>query len=96
VRYFLVMEKPGPTWDPARPRREQDGWGEHARFMDALADAGFVVLGGPLGDMEGDPMLVVDAASEEEARKRLAPDPWLEDGTLVIARVEPWEILLGR
>jgi hypothetical protein len=32
--------------------REQDCWDEHATFMDALADEGSVILGGPLG--EGD------------------------------------------
>jgi hypothetical protein len=28
--------------------REQEGWDEHARFMDALVDDGFVLLGGSL------------------------------------------------
>ena len=33
--------------------REQDGWDEHARFMNGLVDDGFIVLGGPLeGDRE--------------------------------------------
>src|SRR5256885_14753241 len=33
--------------------RKQAGWDEHARFMDGLVDAGFILLGGPLeGDHE--------------------------------------------
>jgi hypothetical protein len=30
--------------------REQDAWDEHAAFMEALVDDGFVVLGGPIGE----------------------------------------------
>ena len=32
--------------------REQERWDEHAGFMDSLAGAGFIVLGGPLGGGE--------------------------------------------
>jgi hypothetical protein len=32
--------------------REQEGWPEHADFMNELAASGFIVLGGPLGDEE--------------------------------------------
>jgi hypothetical protein len=48
--YYLVERAKGPAWDHSRERREQAGWDEHAAFMDALADEGFVVLGGPIGD----------------------------------------------
>jgi hypothetical protein len=46
---FAVRLKRGGPWDWSRDLREQDGWDEHARFMDALVDEGFIVLGGPLG-----------------------------------------------
>ena len=29
-----------------RDMREQDGWDEHAKFMDGLVDEGFILLGG--------------------------------------------------
>ncbi len=73
--------------------REQALWPEHARFMNALAAEGFVVLGGPLGDGE-DVLLVIHADSEASLRARLAADPWTEAGLLQVARVEPWTILL--
>jgi hypothetical protein len=44
---FAVTLVNGPRYDESRPRREQDGWDEHAAFMDALVDDGFVILGGP-------------------------------------------------
>jgi uncharacterized protein YciI len=74
--------------------REQKQWPEHAAFMNARAAEGFVVLGGPLGDGTRI-LLIVDAGSEEDIVTRLADDPWTPLGLLRIAKVEPWEILLG-
>ena len=74
--------------------REQNGWDEHAAFMDALVDDGFVALGGPLGD-GAEFLLIVDAESEQAVEARLADDPWTPMGLLRIARIERWEILLG-
>ena len=78
---------------PARGLREQDAWDEHAAFMDDLVDDGFVLLGGPLGANRA--LLIVEAASEEEVRERLAQDPWTPIRMLGVESVEPWEILLG-
>jgi uncharacterized protein YciI len=92
--YFLVTRGWGPAWDRARPRRGQDNWDEHAAFMDALAEEGFVVLGGPVGDVDtGRTVLVVRAESEEAVRERLAGDPWPED-LLTIESIEPWSVWL--
>ena len=90
---FVVTEVSGPRWDASRARREQDGWDEHAAFMDALVDDGFVVLGGPIGDGER-VMVVVEAEDENEVRRRFAADPWLPAGVLEIASIEPWTIWL--
>ena len=34
--FFVVRRQRGGPWDWSRDLREQDGWDEHARFMDAL------------------------------------------------------------
>jgi uncharacterized protein YciI len=73
--------------------REQDEWDAHARFMDALTDDGFVVLGGPVGDGER-VLLAVQAEGESEVEARFAEDPWRPMGLLLTAKIEPWEILL--
>ena len=75
--------------------REQERWDDHAAFMDGLAEAGFIVLGGPLGDRSRF-MHVVDAESEEEVEARFAADPWAPMDMLRTASVERWEILLGK
>lgn len=94
--YFLVELVAGPAWDPNQPRREQPGWTEHAAFMDGLVEEGFVVLGGPVGEGDGDHvMLVVEADDRASVHMRLAPDPW--DGTVLISRsIKPWQLWLRR
>ena len=93
--YYLVENAKGPAWDHSRRRREQSGWDEHAAFMDALVEEGFVVLGGPVGDGDGEnSLLVVDAGSEAIVRARLAEDPWFE-GVLTIESIRPWSVWLG-
>ena len=90
TRLFLVRKAPGPAWDPARGRREQDGWDEHAAFMDRLAERGIVVLGGPL-DGTANALVLLDAADEDEVRRILADDPWT--GTILeTASITPWTI----
>ncbi len=95
ARYFLVTRARGPAWDHDRVRREQQGWDEHAAFMDALVEQGFVLLGGPVGEGDGEEaLLVVDAASEAEVLSRLGADPWSDD-MLVTESVRPWSVWLG-
>jgi uncharacterized protein YciI len=93
VGAFVVIEVSGPSWDASHARREQDGWDEHAAFMDGLLEDGFVVLGGPIGDGER-VLLVVEAEDAEEVEERLAADPWLPAGILRIDSIEPWTIWL--
>ena len=50
MRIFVLTRERGPRWDGSRGLREQDAWDEHAAFMEALADEGFIFLGGPLGE----------------------------------------------
>jgi hypothetical protein len=71
---------------------DQEGWDEHAAFMDDLVDAGFVVLGGPLAD-EHRVVLAIEAGDEDQVRDTLARDPW--SGThLVVDTVDAWTIRL--
>jgi uncharacterized protein YciI len=92
--YYLVESAKGPAWDHSRPRREQAGWDEHATFMDRLVEQGFVVLGGPIGEGDGDnTLLVVDADDEATIRARLADDPWHDD-LLRIESIRPWSVWL--
>jgi uncharacterized protein len=92
ARYVVRVERGGP-WDWARDMREQDGWDDHARFMDKLFDQGFVILVGPL---EGgrETLWLVEADSEDVIRIRMAEDPWASNGMLRPVRIERWDIVL--
>jgi hypothetical protein len=92
-RLFAVIREFGPARDRSRSMRDHDGWDAHAAFMDRLADEGFIVIGGPLGDEER-VLLVVRAADKHEVERRFAEDPWAED-MLRIGSLEPLTILLG-
>jgi uncharacterized protein YciI len=83
----------GPTWDDTRGVGEEDGWDNHAEFMDSLVADRFIVVGGPVG--RGDLTAhLVEAADEQEIRYRLAKDPWEIDAHLTVESVEPWSLWL--
>jgi uncharacterized protein YciI len=91
--FFAVRLERGGPWDWSRDLRGQDGWEEHARFMDELVEDGFIVLGGPL-DGEREILHAISAPSAHAVRERLAQDNWTENGMLTIVSIEPWTILL--
>jgi uncharacterized protein YciI len=90
---FAVRLVHGPGWDSSRQVRAQDGWDEHAAFMDGLVDDGFIILGGPVGD-GAKTLHVVQAADEDEVRARLARDPWASAGLLRTGTIERWLLWL--
>jgi uncharacterized protein YciI len=90
--FHVVVHRSGPEWNPLLPLEEQSDWEAHASFMDALVAAGFIILGGPLGD-EHRVVHVIEADSETEVREKLAHDPWSETH-LRIESIEPWTIRL--
>jgi uncharacterized protein YciI len=90
---FAVRLVHGPGWDPSRPIRDQDRWDEHADFMDALVEDGFIILGGPVSHGE-QTLHVVEAADEHSVRTRFAQDPWASAGLLQVGTIEPWALWL--
>ena len=92
-RLFAVTRIKGKAWNSAKPMISHEQWGEHASFMDDLANDRFVILGGPVGD-KGDILLVVDAADEGEIRSTLARDPWSKLGLLELQSIQLWTVLL--
>jgi uncharacterized protein YciI len=93
MSYFLCTLVHGPAWDDTRGIREQEGWVEHASFMDDLVDEGVIVVGGPVGDGQYTAHLV-QGADADQVRARLAADPWSADGHLAVGLLEPWSLWL--
>ena len=93
MAHFVVRVRRGGPWDWSRDMREQVGWDEHARYMDALAEEGFAVLVGPL-EGEREVLWLVEAESEQAVRDRMAEDPWAANGMLTPDRIERWTIVV--
>jgi uncharacterized protein YciI len=94
---FAVTREAGPAWT-AGGIFDQPALDEHASFMNTLADEGFLRLAGPLAQsQEGHTrvLLIVQAESEAEIHRRLAPDPWTQAGLLTIAGIEEWNLIVG-
>ncbi len=92
---FVVRLRRGGPWNWSRGLRAQEGWDEHARFMDSLVDDGFILLGGPLDGENGKETLhIVEADSEDAIRERLRADPWAHNGMLTPVSIERWTVLL--
>jgi uncharacterized protein YciI len=95
---FAVIRQAGPAWTDGHGIAEQPAVGEHAAFMNALAEEKFVLFGGPLAGSEHGrvrALLIVNAESEAEIYRRLADDPWVPTKQLLTVSIEPWEIFVG-
>jgi uncharacterized protein YciI len=94
---FAVIREAGPGWNDGGIAGQPDV-NDHAGFMNALADEGFVLFAGPLAGTESGrlrALLVVDAENDHEIRSRLADDPWVHSDRLVITSIEPWNVIVG-
>jgi hypothetical protein len=79
VAYYAVIREAGAGWDASRTLRAQEKWDEHADFMEALVEDGFVLLGGPLEDGPKT-LLIVKAESEASHHQPAGPRSVDADG----------------
>jgi uncharacterized protein len=87
-RRVVVTIRRGVAWGDGPPEA-QPGWGEHAAWIDALADRGRIVLGGPFSDNSG-AMLLLEGIGVQEAELLFATDPFVKNGVFVVADVREW------
>jgi uncharacterized protein len=95
---YAVTREAGPGWTEGKGAFEQAAVNDHAGFMNALSDEGFVLFAGPLAGTEHDrigALLIADADSEADIQRRLADDPWTLTERLVITSIEPWNLMVG-
>jgi uncharacterized protein YciI len=88
------VERGGP-WDWSRDMRRQDGWDDHASFMDGIAEEGFLLMAGPL-EGSRETLWIVEADNKETIRTRMADDPWAANGMLRPVRIERWDVVIDR
>jgi uncharacterized protein YciI len=97
MSHYAVIREAGPAWLAGGIAAQPDV-GDHAAFMNRLADTGFLLFAGPLAGTENGRvrvLLVVDADGEDEIRRRLADDPWVRADRLATTSIEPWNVIVG-
>ena len=85
---FAIEIKVGPRWDPSKAPQEQAFFREHSANLRRLRDNGSVVLGARYADKG---LVVVAAASAEDARRMMDADPSVAAGTFVF-EVHPFNV----
>lgn len=93
-RIFAAIVERTSKWDSTKPPQEQDGFELHVKYMGSLEAERFIVLAGLLLKTN-DVLFLFRADSEAEVRRRLAEDPWQQDGHARLVRLEELSIRTG-
>jgi uncharacterized protein YciI len=97
MSHYAVVREAGAGWADGGIAGQPDV-ADHTGFMNGLAAEGLVLFAGPLAGTEGGRLrvlLIMDAESDAEVRRRLADDPWAQRDRLVIASIEAWNLIVG-
>lgn len=89
---MVVRFRAGPAWTSGRSW-EQEGWDEHAAFVDRLIAAGTFVMGGPYTDHSG-VLVVLEGVEPGEAGRLFDDDPFVLNGVFVLEDVRGWTVLV--
>ncbi|MEP6722342.1 MAG: YciI family protein [Variovorax sp.] len=89
---FVIYYRPGPAWIEGKSVFEQP-LQAHLAYMRSLTAAGTLRIGGPFTDDCGG-LIVVDAASGEEAQAIFEADPAVRD-RIMVAQAHPWKLMAG-
>ena len=95
---FAVHREAGPAWIEGKGAFDQPGTGDHAAFMNELADDGLIRFAGPLAGTENGRirvLLIAEATNEADVVARLSHDPWEVANRITTTGIEPWTLLVG-
>lgn len=90
---YAVRFLPGPKWVAGKSLKEQPGIGAHIANMQALAEKGALVCGGPFLDGTGG-LAVVRAASPQDAEALVRADESVTGG-LLVPEIHPWLLAMA-
>ena len=93
LQFFVLLHSPGPGWQAGVSFREQPKIVEHVRYMGGFMGTGQLALGGPFLDNSGG-MMILRAASIDEAQKIADADPCVKSGLLKVA-VREWRVVFA-
>ncbi len=90
--HFVMFQNPGPKWIEGVPYNLQPEFSKYVEYVNALHDAGQVVLSGPFmkkagglaGELADGGMTIFKAADLEEATRIATEDPTVKSGMLSV------------
>ncbi|MEP7180074.1 MAG: YciI family protein [Pseudonocardiales bacterium] len=94
--WFALMHTPGPAVPQGESVFDQPGIAEHYAFLRRRAEAGELVAAGPLLDVNGAGMTVLDVETAEEAQRLAATDDQAVAVGLLNVIVRPWRVVMTR
>lgn len=93
---FLSRDRPEPASDPQAWTDDDNRVGaDHFAYLQAGVADGVVVMAGRSQDGIGPAIVILEAASEEEARQFMEVDPFVASG-LFGASLHPFRVALQR
>lgn len=91
---FVAMVERTELWDRSKEAHEQVSFPEHAAYMAALEQSGFIAMAGLLAESELI-LFVLVAARVEEVRAKFAGDPMQQAGLARLIRLEEAHFRIG-
>jgi uncharacterized protein len=94
--WYVLQHTRGPAVPEGQSVFDHPGIAEHYAFLQRRSAAGELVAAGPLLDVRGSGMTILDVASQEEAvRLATVDDRSVATGVLDVA-VRPWQVMMSR
>jgi uncharacterized protein YciI len=94
--WYVLQHAPGPAIEPEQNVFEHPGIGEHYAFLQRRAAAGELVAAGPLADVPGQGMTVLEVASLDEATRLATEDDLAVVNGVLSVQVRPWRVVMSR
>jgi uncharacterized protein len=92
--WYALLHKPGPAVQSGQSVFDHPGIADHYAFLQRVAVAGDLIAAGPLTDVDGDGMTVIQAESLPAATELAESDASVRAGVLVVS-VRPWRVVLA-
>ena len=94
--WYVLLHTPGPAIAPEQNVFEHPGIGEHYAFLQRRAAAGELVAAGPLTDVRGQGMTVLEVGSLAEATRLATEDDLAVVNGVLSVQVRPWRVVMSR
>ncbi|WP_305097202.1 YciI family protein [Croceibacterium aestuarii] len=94
LKSYVALVERTEKWDRSKPAFEQEGFAEHAAYMEALEKSGMIAMAGLLAESEL-VLFVMRANDIDEVRAGFAGDPMQQSGLARVIRLEEAQFRIG-